>query len=143
MLTVGLYPNLFKKNLIKVTESLISWFEDRGYLVLLPKDVAKSLCMPHLSTDVNDLVRKIDVAITLGGDGTLLSVARQTAPHKVPILGINMGHVGFLTEVELSDLYTDLEYFNRKDYSIDVRMMLEAEVVRGKRVLKTSWHLMM
>jgi NAD+ kinase len=136
MLTVGLYPNLFKKNLIKITEGLINWFQDRGYLVLLPKEVAESLSMPHLSADIKDLVRKIDVAITLGGDGTLLSVARQTAPHKIPILGINMGHVGFLTEIELSDLYTDLECFNRNDYDIDIRMMLEAEVVRGRQVLK-------
>lgn len=70
MLTIGLYPNLFKKNLIKIAEGLINWFETRGYLVLLPKEVAESLYMPHLSTESNDIVRKIDIAITLGGDGT-------------------------------------------------------------------------
>lgn len=65
-----------------------------------------------------------------------MGVARQIAPYNIPILGINMGHVGFLTEIELSDLYTDLERFNRKEYHIDVRMMLEAKVVRDKQVLK-------
>lgn len=137
MLTIGIYPNMFKKNLIKVTEGLISWFEDQDFSVLLPREVAESLSVSHLSTDVNDLVNKIDVAITLGGDGTLLSVARQMAPHKIPILGINMGHLGFLTEIELSELYTDLEYLIRKDYNIDIRMMLEAQVIRGKKALKS------
>lgn len=122
--------------MIKIAEGLINWFETRGYLASLPKEVAESLYMPHLSTESNDIVRKIDIAITLGGDGTLLSVARQMAPLKIPILGINMGHVGFLTEIELSDLYTDLECFNSRNYDIDTRMMLEAEVVRGKQVLK-------
>ena len=76
------------------------------------------------------------MAVTLGGDGTLLNVARQMAPHKIPILGINMGHLGFLTEVELSDLYHDLECLNTNDYNVDIRMMIEAQVIRGKDTLK-------
>lgn len=136
MLTVGIFPNLYKKNTINVAKGLINWFMDRGYLVKLSKEVAELLNMSHLSTEADELIGKIDMAVTLGGDGTLLGVARRIAPYKIPILGINMGHVGFLTEIELSDLYTDLECFNRKEYNIDVRMMLEAKVVRNKQVLK-------
>jgi len=136
MLTVGIFPNLYKKNTINVAKGLINWFMDRGYLVKLSKEVAELLNMSHLSTEADELIGKIDIAVTLGGDGTLLGVARRIAPYKIPILGINMGHVGFLTEIELSDLYTDLECFNRKEYNIDVRMMLEAKVVRNKQVLK-------
>jgi len=136
MLTVGIFPNLYKKNMIKVAKSLVIWFKDRGYLVKLSKEVAEAINMPHLSTDTEELTSKINVAVTLGGDGTLLGVARLIAQHKIPILGINMGHVGFLTEIELADLYVDLECFNRKEYDIDVRMMLEAKVIRNKQVLK-------
>ncbi|AEE91535.1 putative inorganic polyphosphate/ATP-NAD kinase [Tepidanaerobacter acetatoxydans Re1] len=137
MFTVGLYPNVYKKNLMKIAGGLINWFENRDYSVMLPQEVADSLYLSHLSADKDELVKKIDVAVTLGGDGTLLSVARQVAPYEIPILGINLGHVGFLTEIEISDLYTDLERFNRKDYSIDIRMMLEAEVVRNGEVLES------
>lgn len=136
MQTIGLYPNLLKKNLISVAKGLIKWFQEHDYPVLLPENVAEFLEMSHLSTDTNKLIEKIDMAVTLGGDGTLLSVARQMAPYKIPILGINMGHLGFLTEVELSDLYHDLECLNTNDYNVDIRMMIEAQVIRGKDTLK-------
>lgn len=135
MLTVGVFPNIRKKNMIKVAKSLVTWFEDRAYRVKLSMEVAELLDMSYLSADPAELTSKIDVAVTLGGDGTLLGVARLVAQHKIPILGINMGHVGFLTEVELGDLFTDLECFHNKEYNIDVRMMLEAKVIRNEKVL--------
>ena len=135
MLTVGVFPNIRKKNMIKVAKSLVTWFEDRAYRVKLSMEVADLLDMSYLSADPAELTSKIDVAVTLGGDGTLLGVARLVAQHKIPILGINMGHVGFLTEVELGDLFTDLECFHNKEYDIDVRMMLEAKVIRNEKVL--------
>ena len=135
MLTVGVFPNIRKKNMIKVAISLVTWFEDRAYRVKLSMEVAELLDMSYLSADPAELTSKIDVAVTLGGDGTLLGVARLVAQHKIPILGINMGHVGFLTEVELGDLFTDLECFHNKEYDIDVRMMLEAKVIRNEKVL--------
>lgn len=135
MLTVGVFPNIRKKNMIKVAKSLVTWFEDRAYRVKLSMEVAELLDMSYLSADPDELTSKIDVAVTLGGDGTLLGVARLVAQHKIPILGINMGHVGFLTEVELGDLFTDLECFHNKEYDIDVRMMLEAKVIRNEKVL--------
>lgn len=136
MITVGIYPNMVKKDLVDITENLITWFQDRNYSVLLPEETALLLSKPYLSGDTDNLASKIDVAITLGGDGTLLNVARQMAPFEIPVLGINMGHLGFLTEVELSDLYSDMECFDKKDYTIDIRMMLEANVVRDKNVLE-------
>ncbi len=136
MLTIGLYPNLSKKDSIKITRNLIDWLEKRNYSVFMPEKIAKSLSMPCNSAELNNIVKKADIAITLGGDGTLLSVARQVASFKTPILGINMGHVGFLTEIELPDLYADFERFNKGEYSVDVRMMLEANVVRNGQVLK-------
>lgn len=135
MLTVGVFPNIRKKNMIKVAKSLVTWFEDRAYRVKLSMEVAELLDMSYLSADPAELTSKIDVAVTLGGDGTLLGVARLVAQHKIPILGINMGHVGFLTEVELGDLFTDLECFHNKEYDIDVRMMLEAKVIRNEKAL--------
>lgn len=134
--TLGLYPNVNKKNLTKLVSGLINWLEGRGYSVVLPNDIADVLSISEHSIETEDFFQKIDIAVTLGGDGTLLNVARHVAPYKIPILGINLGHVGFLTEIELADLYTDLERFNKNSYTIDYRMMLETEVVRDGEVLE-------
>jgi len=136
MQTVGIFPNLRRENMKKVAKSLVRWFQDRNYQVKLSVEVAESLNLLHLATDTEELAANIDVAVTLGGDGTLLGVARLVAQYEVPILGINMGHVGFLTEIELGDLFADLESFHRGEYEIDVRMMLEAKVIREEEILK-------
>ncbi|GAQ26132.1 MULTISPECIES: NAD(+)/NADH kinase [Tepidanaerobacter] len=134
--TLGLYPNVNKKNLTKLVSGLINWLESRGYSVVLPKDIADVLSISEHSIETEDFFQRIDIAVTLGGDGTLLNVARHVAPYKIPILGINLGHVGFLTEIELADLYTDLERFSKNSYTIDYRMMLETQVVRDGEVLE-------
>lgn len=136
MTTLGLYPNVNKKNLTKLVSGLINWLESRGYSVVLPKDIADVLSISEHSIETEDFFQRIDIAVTLGGDGTLLNVARHVAPYKIPILGINLGHVGFLTEIELADLYTDLERFSKNSYTIDYRMMLETQVVRDGEVLE-------
>lgn len=77
----------------------------------------------------------LDWAISLGGDGTLLSVARTWAPKGVPILGINFGHMGFLTEVEPDDVSKALAQIDANAFRIEERSMLYAEVWRnGNRV---------
>ena len=104
--------------------------------VYMLRNLAESLNKPHLAADWDFLKENIDMAITLGGDGTLLNVARKLAPFQVPILGINLGHLGYLTEIELTDLYTDLECLKRKEYFLEHRMMLEASIIRQKEMIK-------
>jgi NAD+ kinase len=69
-----------------------------------------------------------DLALVLGGDGTILSVARACAPLHVPILGVNFGHVGFLTELEPAEVAENLPLYLDGDYWVDERSMLQAEV---------------
>lgn len=136
MSTIGLFPNLLKRNSLKVCDHLLNWFAEKGYKVFLPEDAARLMNKAELAYNFEELIKNIDIAVTLGGDGTLLNVARQLASHEVPILGINMGHMGFLTEIELPDLYRDLSLFYEKKYFIDTRMMLEAKVIRDKILLE-------
>lgn len=136
MKTIGLFPNLSKKNSVRVTNAIISWLHEKGYRVLLPENVSEHLEGTFIRIASDKIFNEIDCAVTLGGDGTLLNLARQLAPYEVPILGINMGHMGFLTEIELPDLYKDLEKFIASKFFIDTRMMLEAQVVRKNRVLE-------
>ena len=73
--------------------------------------------------------------IVLGGDGTLLSVARLVGDHEVPILGVNLGGLGFLTEITLEEFYRVLERVMQGDFMTDERVVLSASVIRrGERM---------
>jgi NAD+ kinase len=81
------------------------------------------------------LPREVRLIVTLGGDGTLLSAARLAAARGLPILGVNLGRLGFLTELEAEDLCAGLERFLEGDYRVDERMLIEVAVERaGRRV---------
>jgi NAD+ kinase len=80
---------------------------------------------------VRDQVEHLDLARVLGGDGSTLRTARMVAPHRVPIVGLNMGRLGFLSELTPSDWREKLPRILRRDYWIEARMMLRAEVERG------------
>ncbi len=87
--------------------------------------------------DSNDAIAQADFVISLGGDGTILRVARQAAAHCVPLLGINVGHVGFMTELEREEMGLIREVFEGK-YEIDNRMMLELSILRGGHAVYTQ-----
>ena len=75
-----------------------------------------------------------DFIVVLGGDGTILAMAQQAAPYHVPILGVNLGHVGFMSELEFPELRLIGRVFNG-EYTIDERMMLDVEVLRGEEIV--------
>ncbi len=80
--------------------------------------------------DKEDIPQRSQLIIVLGGDGTLLSVARITFPFDVPILPVNLGSLGFLTEVSLPELYDTLEKVLQGDYAFETRMLLKAVLMR-------------
>lgn len=82
-----------------------------------------------------------DAALVLGGDGTLLAVARKLREFQIPLLGINLGHVGFLTEVEEEDWHPSLELLLAQKGRISQRMALEFSVERDGAVVHTGWAL--
>ncbi|MCD8355802.1 MAG: NAD(+)/NADH kinase [Clostridia bacterium] len=81
-----------------------------------------------------------DFIIVLGGDGTILAMAQYAAPYHVPLLGVNLGHVGFMSELEFPELRL-VERIFTGDYSIDERMMLDVAVVRGGEIVSRSMSL--
>ena len=78
--------------------------------------------------------RPLDLAVVLGGDGTLLSAARATAAIDVPLLGVNLGSLGFLTEVPPKSLYTMLEAIAAGHATIESRSLMQCELLRGEEV---------
>jgi NAD+ kinase len=81
----------------------------------------------------------LDALLTLGGDGTLLRGARILSPHGVPILGINLGRLGFLTCCPADQMSAALMRFARKDYHVETRMALSARVYDSKGVERQQW----
>lgn len=88
-----------------------------------------------------EIPSKADLIIVLGGDGTLLSVARLTHPFDVPILAVNLGSLGFLTEVSLPDMYGTLEQVLKGESSIEQRMLLNACLLRDGVTLQNNFAL--
>lgn len=113
----------------EVLVELAGWLRKRGCDVLMPPDTA-GLIDETSFQEREDIPKNADLIIVLGGDGTLLSVARVTHPMQVPILGVNLGSLGFLTEVSLSELYPTLEIVFRGGSTSEPRMLLQARILR-------------
>jgi NAD+ kinase len=131
LLTLGLYPNTKKQSVGSVLAWLIQRCKEKNVRVLLPDDAAKAMGYPELACDREAMKAEIQLAITLGGDGTLINAAREVAPAGVPVCGINMGQLGFLTAVELPDLVLAIDQLISGDYRVEERLMLDAIVVRA------------
>jgi NAD+ kinase len=120
-----------KEELTRLLPELIAWLREHGHEPVLDQEAGKySSAAPvvergELPSFAPGLV------IVLGGDGTLLSVARIFASTGTPILSVNLGYLGFLTEVRLTDLYETLEGWCKDCYEVDKRSMLHAELWRA------------
>jgi NAD+ kinase len=97
--------------------------------------------LEHLGVEATEMHRDAsadlagaDLVLTLGGDGTFLAGARLAAPQGIPILGVNLGRLGFLTELEANDLEDGLGRFLRGDYRLEERTMLQVALVHGDEV---------
>lgn len=131
MLTVGIFPNTKKQGVGTVLGRLIQYFNEGSARVLLPDDDAAELGYPALACSRESLRDRITIGITLGGDGTLINAVRELAPAGVPVCGVNMGQLGFLTAVEPADLGRAARCIMSGEYRVEERLMLDA-VVRRK-----------
>ena len=121
----------------KILKELLPWLAKQEKDVVLDSDTASlaGLASPHQKSKVPGMV---ELMIVLGGDGTLLSVARLVEGKDVPILGVNLGGLGFLTEVTVEELFPTLEKVFRNEFVTDSRMMLKACIHRqGEQVAQS------
>ncbi len=115
-------------------KELAQWLSSRGCSVMAEGGHAKTLGV-GAATDRADLARKTQMVVVLGGDGTLLATARATAEAGPPLLGVNLGRLGFLTAVGPEEAKLILERVLQGDYEIEERTMLDVAVVRDGRPL--------
>ena len=136
MRAIGVMPNLEKRDALSLTRDLVRALEERGLAVRVPPGVAAALGRADLGGQPPEWLPAVDFVIVLGGDGTLLGAAKTISPHGRPILGVNLGHLGFLTEIEASELFGALPQFVEGRFVIEERKMLEAQVVREGRPVR-------
>ena len=128
--SVGLFVNTTKENAAGVVEGVSVWLKERGITPLLPEEQAVELELPQTGISKTVMVEQADVLLVLGGDGTLLSAAHTPQIENVPILAINIGTLGFLTDASLDELYPTLKATLAGEYRVEHRMMLEVVVDR-------------
>jgi NAD+ kinase len=124
--TVGILYQERSPEAAALGRSLVTQLRGQGYDIWLGPSTGDH--------DLDRHLRTTDVALVLGGDGTILSVARRCAPLGVPLLGVNFGRVGFLTEMEPGEVDELLPYYLQGDYWVDERSMVQAEVEIGSQV---------
>jgi len=110
---------------------LIEWLRGRKVDVFVDQETQACIDLPAPALARDELAKKIELLIVLGGDGTLLSAARALGDHKIPILAVNVGGLGFLTSVTLDELYPLLEQVFAGQHRTSSRMMLDAEIYRS------------
>jgi NAD+ kinase len=131
---VGIIGKYDSPNLSRPLAQVIAFLVRLGYQVVVDSKAAAQLEPHTLKTAPLDKIGElVELVIVLGGDGTLLSVARTLAPHKVPIIGVNLGRLGFLTDIPIDELETTLRTMLDGSYTFDDRTLLSATVMRKRR----------
>jgi len=111
---------------------LAAFLHDRGVRVMIEESTAASIGASEYETaGYETLGAEADVAIVLGGDGTLLFAARRLAEYGVPLVGVNQGRLGFMTDIARDDMLLGVERLLAGKFSVESRVMLEAEVWRN------------
>jgi len=114
-----------------VAGELLRWLEERGYQPLIESHLARHMNIPGVNAA--DMPDQADLVVVLGGDGTLISTARIIGERNIPILAVNLGSLGFITEITLDELYPALEKCLSGNFRISERLMLQAVVERDNR----------
>jgi NAD+ kinase len=129
---VGLFAKIHRTDFAHQFREVVDWFQVRGCETLVEENVVKHFGLKDIEgVQSAEIPPRADALVVFGGDGTMLSVARQVKNHKCPILGVNLGSLGFLTEITLDRLYLNLKALLEGDYLIEERCMLQADLLRS------------
>lgn len=131
MKDIGIYLNTMKEDSYYYGNYIIDKLYHMGINTYTTQEINDKLDNNKVIIDEEFLFSNSECMIVLGGDGTMLAAVRQSAHRHIPIIGINFGKLGFLTEVEEKDIDITLERLVKKEYTIEKRMMLEIDLNNG------------
>jgi NAD+ kinase len=125
-------PN--RPEVAQVMPGLLAWLGQNDYKVIIDAESSQYVSGQEVVARAQMGSRLLDLVVVLGGDGTLLSAARVTAAIDVPLLGVNLGSLGFLTEVPLQSLYPMLDAIAEGRAAVEHRSLMQCELLRGDEV---------
>lgn len=134
--SVGILSKPRKEEICAIVPRLSDWLRQRKVEILFDSVAASCFSPKEKESKPEEMAARVDLLIVLGGDGTLLAAARQFTEREVPILAVNLGGMGFLTSVTLEEAFPLLEVVFAGKHRLSLRMMLQAEVLRGGKVIK-------
>jgi NAD+ kinase len=131
MKSVAIISKPWKQELADILPDLLRWFHEHNYAIYMDEETARYTNGEQVVQRAAIGEKHPDFALVLGGDGTLLSAARAVAHEGVPILAVNLGSLGFLTEIPLNELYPALECVDQGECPEELRAVLECQLIRG------------
>jgi len=129
MKKVGIIANTTKDEATIFSAELSKWLLEHDCLPFISSDVLVSPEFKDYSHDQSAMFDKCDFVVVLGGDGTMLNAASIAATHDIPLLGINMGRLGYLTDVDMPEAFCSIEKVLKGEYKEEKRMMLSANII--------------
>jgi NAD+ kinase len=133
--TIGVVARPGHERALSLAEELIVWCRTRGYDTLIDEQTVKALRVGGDGVGPEEIVRRADPIVTLGGDGTLIGIARYVIGRSPKLVGVNFGHLGFLTEVAPEHLFTVLEEVLNGSALYEERALASAQVIRNGSVI--------
>lgn len=124
-----------RSEVARTVPELLAWLHAHGYEVIVDPETAKYSNGEEEVSRSQMSSRSLDLVVVLGGDGTLLSAARATAAIDVPLLGVNLGSLGFLTDVPLSSLFSMLDAITKGEAAVEQRSLMQCDLLRAEEVL--------
>lgn len=126
---VGIVPHHERPAAKELAHEMANWLANKQIEVRIPKEVADRVGLPNLGCDQNEFESDVDVVVSLGGDGTMLNAFAYAYPAEAPVVGVNVGQLGYLSEVEPAHLGTFLNRLSEGDYEVRERMVLSIEKI--------------
>lgn len=126
--------NSIKDHGLQITDKIAAYLRKHGKQCQV-QPAGDKADGPYHYTNPDLIPEGTECIIVLGGDGTLLQAARDVVHREIPLLGINLGNLGFLAEVDMHSLYPALDQLMTDDYEVEERMMLTGTVMRGEQVI--------
>ena len=124
-----------RQEVARTVPELLAWLHAHGYEVIVDEETAKYSDGEEEVPRLQMSSRALDLVVVLGGDGTLLSAARATAAIDAPLLGVNLGSLGFLTDVPLSSLFSMLDKISQGRAAVEQRSLMQCDLLRGEQTL--------
>jgi NAD+ kinase len=132
---IGLIANVDKKKATECALELRDWAHRQGIEIMMEKGIAEKVGEIE-GFDRKSLASTVDLLVVMGGDGTILRTVRFVSKYETPIVGINLGEFGYLTEVNLNEMFDALELICQGQYKIEKRMMLDITINLGKDTIR-------